>query len=212
MENMLLPNSNRQQQQRQGDERTGVFHALHNQSFSPEHRLLIRLMNVKRAHEVPTVVREYWRSDRVLGNNRARIVTLILLPILAAVASGIVAVALLVFSFVAQFILVPAIVTISFIGYGLSLFLGFTSVVLGGACIVVGSIAASCLLAFGIPLLILQLLSREKRQRTIGVLCTGLESFRKSFREALRNTDINSVAASARRDDFSLFQSNATDE
>ena len=75
--------------------------------------------------------------------------------------------------------------------YGISFFLGFTSIVLGGACVVGGSIVVSCTLIFGVPVVIMQLSTRERRQRMVGLAIAGYESFRKSFREALRNSDID---------------------
>lgn len=83
---------------------------------SPEYALLARVLQSRRIQELPGLIREYWRSDSIQGRNRARIVSLAVLPIVAAMASGIIALALLAFSFVAQFILVPAIVSIAFIG------------------------------------------------------------------------------------------------
>ena len=159
--------------------------------MSAEYRFLLRVVQLKSITEVPGAVRSWWKEAEA----KPRFIAMLMLPLLAAVASGVLCAALVIISLAAQFIVVPTVLALAVAGWSVALFLGCVSLILGSACMLVGSVAACALVVLGTPALILQLSNKGKRKELMSVVKSGLLSFRRSFRAALekcnREMDIN---------------------
>lgn len=176
------------EQPRGADER--VFGA---RGRSPEHQLFLRLLNSRSLAQVPAIVRAWWRA----AGQRPRLLALLLLPVAASLASGLIAAALVLVSVLAQFVVVPALVAASFVGYGLAIVAGCVSAALFCVVAVLASVTAFAVLVFGFPVIAMHLSDRSKREKAVRSLRNGVVSFRRSFREALLKAQMEQRSASS---------------
>ena len=162
---------------------------------SPEYQLFLRLLNSRSLAQVPAIVRAWWRA----AGQRSRLLALLLLPVAASLASGLIAAALVLVSVLAQFVVVPALVAASFVGYGLAIVAGCASAALFCVVAVLASATAFAALVFGFPVIAMHLSDRSKRENAMRSLRNGVVSFRRSFREALLKAQMEQRSASGVR-------------
>ena len=153
---------------------------------SPEYQLFLGLLKSRSLAQVPGAVRAWWQQ----AGQRARLIALLLLPIVASLASGIIAVALVLLSVMAQFVVVPTLVALSIVGYGVAIAAGCVSLTLFCVVAVAGTVGVFGLLVFGCPVIMMHLSNKKKREEALASVNNGLASFRRSFREALRKAQM----------------------